>query len=273
MRSRRVRKLRTHTRARKRPPASHPVGQNPSEVGIADLDGDGILDLAVANTYSSTVSILLGNGTGGFGPATHFPAGYAPWRMAIGDIDGDNVPDIAAVNDFQGVAVLRGTGAGAFAPPILYTPGSRAWAVALGDFNGDGSLDLAVPDSGSSHLSILRNSGTGNFGLPVDFPVGTSPSALAVADLNGDGALDVATVNGGYGGRDVLLQLPCLVAGHWADSNVRGAERRGRGKLAGLNGAAGMKLPFEFDREIFKRAGGHLFPALARMAWPFGHMQ
>ena len=64
------------------------TGTNPIPVAIGDLNGDGKPDLAVANYYSNTVSVLLGNGDGTFGAKTDFGTGSIPFSVAIGDLNG-----------------------------------------------------------------------------------------------------------------------------------------------------------------------------------------
>ena len=75
------------------------VGPGPYSVAIGDLNRDGKPDLAVANYYSDTVSILLGTGTGVFGTATDFTTGAYPVSVAIGDLNGDGKPDLAVANE------------------------------------------------------------------------------------------------------------------------------------------------------------------------------
>jgi len=74
------------------------VGNNPLSVAVGDLNGDGTLDLAVANA-SGKVSILLGTATGNFGAATNFDAGTTPASVALGDFNGDGKLDLAVANE------------------------------------------------------------------------------------------------------------------------------------------------------------------------------
>src|SRR5262249_21007734 len=108
---------------------NYAVGQFSYAVEAADFNGDGFLDLAVTNSISGTVSILLGNGDGTFQPARDYSvytAGWAePFSMAVGDLNGDGIPDLAviAITNFgtgQGmVSILLGNGdrTGEFSPP------------------------------------------------------------------------------------------------------------------------------------------------------------
>src|SRR5205085_1187753 len=75
-----------------------PAGSRPSSVAVGDFDGDGHLDLAVANEANDTVSVLLGNGDGTFQTARNFPVGIRPQSVAVGDFDGDGHLDLAVAN-------------------------------------------------------------------------------------------------------------------------------------------------------------------------------
>src|SRR5919106_2684548 len=128
-------------------PNYFPVGNfaSPVSVAVADFNVDGRRDLAVANTGSSNVSVLLGNGSGSFGTATSFAAGIRPTSVAVGDFNGDGKPDLAVTNSGSGnVSVLLGSGTGSFGAATNFLVGFTPSSVAVGDFNADGKLDLAV---------------------------------------------------------------------------------------------------------------------------------
>jgi hypothetical protein len=174
-----------------------PVGLGPVSVALEDFNGDRRLDLAVANFYSHTVSILIGDGTGGFGAATHFSVGLNPIAVAVGDLNGDGHLDLGTADYASGtVSILLGNGAGGFGPATPFPVGLRPFSLALGDLNEDGRLDLAAANYGSNTVSILLGNGTGGFGPATDMAVGTGPQSLALGDLNGDGRLDLAVANG-----------------------------------------------------------------------------
>jgi hypothetical protein len=74
------------------------VGIVPTSMALGDFNGDGTLDLAVANFYSDDVSVLLGNGDGSFQAARTFGAGRSPSSVAVGDFNGDGALDVAVAN-------------------------------------------------------------------------------------------------------------------------------------------------------------------------------
>ncbi len=182
------------------------AGTNPFSVAIGDFNGDGRSDLAVANTGSNNVSILLGTGTGTFGAATNFAAGTGPFSVAIGDFNGDGRSDLAVANEgSNNVSILLGTGTGTFSAATNFAAGTNPRSVAIGDFNGDGRSDLAVTNVSSNNVSILLGTGTGTFGAATNFAAGTFPHSVAIGDFNSDGRSDLAVANTGSNNVSILL--------------------------------------------------------------------
>jgi hypothetical protein len=175
----------------------------------ADFNGDGRPDVVTTDLESNAVTILLGDGKGGFMEATGspFPAGEAPWSMAIGDINGDGKPDLAILPyepDVRepknvGVTVLLGNGRGGFTK-MPGSPFSLAGcrgpdSVAIGDVNGDGLADI-VANCGQNHRVMLYL-GTRAGGFQISpLEVQTGWSGIAVADLLGDGKHEIIVSNG-----------------------------------------------------------------------------
>lgn len=183
------------------------AGDGPETVVMGDFNGDGALDLAVANTHGSDVSILLGTGTGSFAAATNFATlGLTPRDIAVGDFNGDGTQDLAVANGGSSdVSILLGTGTGSFGAAAKFTVGSGPRSVAVGDFDGDGTLDLAVANGGSNSVSILLGTGTGSFGAATNFAAGSFPVSVAVGDFNGDGKQDLAVANFSDANVSILL--------------------------------------------------------------------
>ncbi len=134
----------------------------PYSVAIDDLDGNQVLDLAVAN--SSSVSILLGLGDGTFEAAVHYNAGDELRSVAIDDLNGDGALDLAVANSLSDdVSVLLGNGDGTFQTRVNYGAGDGSYSVAIGDLDGDFNPDLAVSNIWSNNISVLLGNGDGTF--------------------------------------------------------------------------------------------------------------
>ena len=180
------------------------VGELPESAAVGDFNGDGKLDLAVANVLSNTVSILLGDGRGNFTLASSPAVAGFPVSVAVGDFNGDGKLDLAVADGQNTISILLGDGTGNFT--LAYSPavGSGPESVVAGDFNGDGKLDLAVASGRSQTVSILLGDGTGNFTLASSPGVGCWPCTVAAGDFNGDGKLDLAVANS-YGIKVFIL--------------------------------------------------------------------
>ena len=178
------------------------TGNHPVMIALGDFNGDGRQDLAVANLGDGTVTVLLGNGSGGFtaAPGSPVAVGGGPSSIAVSDFNGDGMMDLAVADSGGTVTVLLGNGSGSFTP----APGSPVGvggdlsSVAVGDFNGDGIADLAVADYIGGTVTILKGDGSGGFTATVTAPVGAYPVALAIADFDGDGRADVAVLQGAF---------------------------------------------------------------------------
>ncbi|MEM9214194.1 MAG: VCBS repeat-containing protein [Cyanobacteria bacterium P01_F01_bin.150] len=178
------------------PQTAFATGARPFAVAIADLNGDGIVDLTVANRNDSTVSILLGDGSGGFSASTDFATGINPHGLAIADFDGDGDADLAVANrGSNNVSVLLGNGLGSFSAPTNIATGTGPRNVTIADLNGDGVPDLVVTNQNSDNISILLGDGSGGFSTPTNLTTGNDPMAVAIADFNGDGHSDLAVTN------------------------------------------------------------------------------
>ena len=186
--------------------ATFAINFKPFSVAVGDFNGDGKQDLATANSGSNDVSVLLGDGAGGFGAATNFAAGTSPVSVAVGDFNGDGKQDLAVANfNSNNVSVLLADGAGGFSAAVNFNTGTGPQSMAVGDFNGDGKQDLAVGNPGfPSNVSILLGDGAGGFGAATNFAVGGADS-VAVGDFNGDGKQDLAVTNGPLDSVSILL--------------------------------------------------------------------
>jgi hypothetical protein len=177
-------------------------GFGPISLAAADFNRDGRIDLVTANNADSTISVLLGNGTGGFAPAGGSPIASSggPAAVVTGDWNGDGNPDFAIANfSSNNVSVFLGNGTGAFSAGGTISVGAAPLAINSADFNADGNADLAVSSFSGPSVAILLGNGAGAFsqasGSPI--PVTGNPRNLAVIDFNADGKLDLAFSNPG----------------------------------------------------------------------------
>ncbi len=218
-----------------RPAVGYNAGYVPVAVVIADLNGDGHLDLIVANQSQCSncinggVSVLFGNGNGTFqSPVTYSSGGVAATSVAVGDLNGDGHLDVVVTNQYQcqscgtgQVSVLLNQGDGTLNAPVTYSSGGyAALSVAIGDVNGDNESDLIVTNlclhsynCGDGIVKVLLGKGDGTFRSAGTYSsAGYGAASVAIADVNGDGKPDLlvdntckTTSNCGQGGVSVLL--------------------------------------------------------------------
>ena len=182
------------------------VGSSPYSVTSGDFNGDGLLDIAVANYSSSTVSILLNNGNGTFTQSSTPISQGSPWSVIAGDFNGDGYIDLAVTNYYSNtVSILLNNGNRTFTQNSTIGVGSYPSSITTGDFNGDGYIDLAVANNGSNTVSILLNNGNGTFTQSSTPGVGSNPESIMAGDFNGDGYLDLAVANTGSNTVSILL--------------------------------------------------------------------
>ena len=182
-------------------------------VVVADFDGDGTLDVAVAQSYinggpphAGYVTIYLQTSPGTFAAPVRYPVGPDPWALAAGDLDGSGHVDLVVttpratpgVPDTGEIAILRHDPShpGAFLPAQILATGGSGDAVAIGDVTGDGRADIVVADASISdaHVILFAQSTSGTFSAPpVSLSLGANRGSndVTIHDIDGDGRNDI----------------------------------------------------------------------------------
>ena len=187
------------------------VGRAPYPHAVGDVNRDGNLDVVTPNVRGNNVTVLLGDGRGGFTPAAKSPytVEYRPYYVALGDVNGDGWPDLITTHDdINLMTTLLGDGRGGFtaAPASPFDLGRRAYKLVAADVNGDGRADLVVGTEGDDSVAVLLSNERGGYTHAAGSPyrAGRSPR-VAVGDVNNDGRPDIITANQGSGDLTVLL--------------------------------------------------------------------
>jgi hypothetical protein len=192
------------------------TGNGPTAVAVADLNGDGHLDIVVANALDHDVQVFLGNGDGSFQAATAYSLGASslgaagttapapsPTALAVADLGNGHLDIVTANSNTGTVSVLLGDGTGTFGIPTTLTAGANPSAVALADL-GNGHVDIVTANRGDNTVSVFLGNGTGSFGTATSFAAGTGPDGVAIGDVNGDGKPDLVVADSGSDSVSVL---------------------------------------------------------------------
>ncbi len=236
---------------------------SPTFVAVADFNGDGKADLAIANgPNTTTVSLLFGNGDGTFQLPIELFTGEVE-SIAVADFNGDGKPDLAVSGTNTGEVVLLNKGAGNFTVSytVAFNPAILP-KVTAGDFNGDGKQDFLIA-GGSYDLQLGNGDGTFHDGLLQSLP---PVLYTLVGDWNGDKRLDIATAGVGSRGTIVPEMGFGNADGSFADSFI-----------TNFYGKSDNAVPADFDLDgkldIFSAEGlslGHGDGTFQRVGAGFG---
>lgn len=188
------------------------VGGNPLDLVAADLDGNGLLDVATANAADGTVTVVLHTAIGAFTRTDHAGSPGAV-GIAAGDLDRDGLPDLAVAGKSEAVVLFQDPGSpGAFLAPVVVAAGVSASCVAVADMDGAAGNDVVLGLYEQVGILLQDAAVAGSFPAftPVDVP-GKNLKRLVASDLDGNGRADVACAMKGepyYGpGRGLALLL------------------------------------------------------------------
>ncbi|MEO0603529.1 MAG: FG-GAP-like repeat-containing protein, partial [Myxococcota bacterium] len=187
-------------------------GDSPTDVVLADFDGDALLDVATANDISDDIVVFISNGATGLATPIAFTmtdglgGGDFPTEIAVGDLNGDLEPDVVTANfTSSDVTVRLGVAGGAaFGPAVVVALGGAQSPSGLEivDLDGDGNLDVLTSNRDTDDVAVLTNDGTGalsfdaRYRSELGYGAGGQPQDLAVGDVDGDGEPDVAVAGG-----------------------------------------------------------------------------
>ncbi len=180
-----------------------------SPIKLADVDGDGHLDLVAAVAGSDLLTVRLGHGDGTFSTNSVNQPGVS-YLLAVADLNRDGRMDVVASSsrDSKLLVFLGSTNGTLNAVPHTGVAVGVGRPVAIGDMNGDGTPDLVALDDSSftgPQLTIILGTGDGHFGVKMNFPLRFEPSSIKLGDINGDGNLDIVLANPLIGSVTVLL--------------------------------------------------------------------
>jgi len=178
----------------------------PSTNEGVDFNGDGVIDFAVGNIRGNSVSVLFGDGRGGFLAPNNYSVGREPRGLSVMDLEGDGDMDIVTANRVgDNISILYNKGDGIFSTSISFdTGGENETACAAADADEDGTLDLFVGAFGSKEMILLLGDGKGGLKFTAKINCKGSPWMVSAGDVDGDGHVDVVAANAFEAGAAVI---------------------------------------------------------------------
>jgi hypothetical protein len=188
------------------------INSVPCGIAIGDLNNDNRKDIAVVNTGTNNIGILLGNGNRTFQNMIIYITGSGsnPIAIAVGNFNHDYCLDIAIANfGANNVGIFLGQCDGTFRRQISYSTGdgSSPISIVLSDFNDDNLTDISVANAGINSVGVFLGYGNGTFRDQMSYTIGygSHPVCIAVGDFNGDGSIDMAVANNNADNLEIFL--------------------------------------------------------------------
>ncbi|MCK5559225.1 MAG: VCBS repeat-containing protein, partial [Thermoplasmata archaeon] len=186
---------------------SYDVGTHPREFTIADIDGDGDMDIISADLLDDTITVYENLGLGSFTKRDTYKTDPGPRSITAGDIDGDNDIDLITANRHSDtISILFNSNSipGNYSSRIEYDCGETPIKVVVGDVDMDGDTDIACVNLHDNNVQIFNNSGKGNF--PSSFLIYTHPGPyhVEILDMDNDADNDIV-ISSAY--KDKLLTV------------------------------------------------------------------
>jgi hypothetical protein len=211
------------------------TGAAPMAHTLADVTGDGQLDLVTVNKTAGTVSVLAGVGDGTFGAKTDYPVFDLPQYIVAAELNNDGRADLLITYNSNSlnassISVLLSQASGGFTH-AHYLAGFGGGFPGVGDLNGDGYPDIAATSYSYNYVRVLRNNGAGAFTDQGTYSTAGLPVAAQIADMTGDGLADIITVND-YGG-DISLLVAQAAGGYTTRAPVALGAYEPRGMVVG----------------------------------------
>ena len=178
------------------PSGTFSTATGPSSMVQGDFNNDGKIDIALPNSGSNNVSVLLGLGIGSFNAAVNYTAGSGSTDICKADFNNDGKLDLAVANqNSNNISILIGNGNGTFNAPQNIVVSNSPINIKSADLNNDNKADLIVANLLSNNIAVLLGDGLGGISSTTNYTVGNQPQGLAIADYNNDGTFDVAVSN------------------------------------------------------------------------------
>lgn len=130
----------------------------PISMAVGDVDNDGDLDVVIADSVSSDIVVLLGNGAGALAPQPRFTGLSASTALVLTDLDSNGILDLATASaGFAGLSVFTGDGNGSLGGRKDFLTANTVFALAAGDYDNDGRPDLAGSSVATDQALLFVN--------------------------------------------------------------------------------------------------------------------